>query len=58
MSEEQINVQEIIGIHADIIRDFGGAPGIRDEATLDSSNVPGEPGVGMPYGNQPLFSTV
>ena len=35
MSEEQINVQEIIEIHDDIIRDFGGAPGIRDAATLD-----------------------
>ncbi len=35
MSEEQINVQEIIEIHADIIRDFGGATGIRDPATLD-----------------------
>ena len=35
MSDEQITVQEIIEIHADIIRDFGGASGIRDSATLD-----------------------
>ena len=35
MSEEPITVQKIIEIHADIIRDFGGASGIRDDATLD-----------------------
>jgi len=35
LSDEQITVQEIIEIHADIIRDFGGASGIRDSATLD-----------------------
>ena len=35
MPEKPITVQEIIEIHADIIRDFGGASGIRDAATLD-----------------------
>jgi death-on-curing protein len=35
LSEEQITVQEIMEINADIIRDFGGASGIRDSATLD-----------------------
>jgi death on curing protein len=35
LSEEQITVQEIMEIHADIIRDFGGATGIRDSATLE-----------------------
>ena len=35
LSEEPITVQEIIEIHTDIIRDFGGASGIRDDATLD-----------------------
>ncbi len=35
LSEEPITVQKIIEIHADIIRDFGGASGIRDDATLD-----------------------
>ena len=35
MSGEAISVQEIIEIHADIIRDFGGASGIRDDGTLD-----------------------
>ena len=35
LSDEQITVQEIIEIHADIIRDFGGASGIRDSATLE-----------------------
>ena len=34
LSEEPINVQEIIGIHDDITRDSGGAPGIRDTATF------------------------
>ena len=33
--EEPITVQKIIEIHTDIIRDFGGASGIRDDATLD-----------------------
>jgi death on curing protein len=35
LSEESITFQKIIEIHADIIRDFGGASGIRDDATLD-----------------------
>ena len=35
MFEEPITVQKIIEIHTDIIRDFGGASGIRDDATLD-----------------------
>ena len=35
MSEEPITAQKIIEIHTDIIRDFGGASGIRDDATLD-----------------------
>ncbi|MDO8873736.1 MAG: type II toxin-antitoxin system death-on-curing family toxin [Methanoregula sp.] len=35
LCEEPITVQKIIEIHADIIRDFGGASGIRDDATLD-----------------------
>jgi prophage maintenance system killer protein len=32
---EPITAQKIIEIHTDIIRDFGGASGIRDDATLD-----------------------
>jgi death-on-curing protein len=35
LSEEPSTVLKIIEIHADIIRDFGGASGIRDDATLD-----------------------
>ena len=35
LSEKTITVQEIIEIHADIIRDFGGTSGIRDAGTLD-----------------------
>ena len=35
MLKEPVSVQEIIEIHHDIIRDFGGTTGMRDEATLD-----------------------
>ena len=35
MSKNGITSQEIIEIHADILRDFGGTPGIRDTGTLD-----------------------
>ena len=35
LSEEPITAQKIVEIHTDIIRDFGGASGIRDDATLD-----------------------
>ena len=35
LPEKTITVQEIIEIHADIIRDFGGTSGIRDAGTLD-----------------------
>ena len=35
MFVEPITAQKIIEIHTDIIRDFGGASGIRDDATLD-----------------------
>jgi len=35
LSENEITSQEIIEIHADILRDFGGTPGIRDTGTLD-----------------------
>ena len=35
MTEPLITVPEIIEIHHDILRDFGGTNGIRDTATLD-----------------------
>jgi death-on-curing protein len=35
LSEIQITAREIIEIHADILRDFGGTSGMRDDATLD-----------------------
>ncbi len=35
MSEKEITAREIIEIHADILRDFGGTSGIRDTGTLD-----------------------
>jgi death on curing protein len=35
LSESEITSREIIEIHADILRDFGGTPGIRDIGTLD-----------------------
>ena len=31
----ELTADRIIGIHTDIIRDFGGEPGLRDPATLD-----------------------
>jgi death-on-curing protein len=30
-----LSIGQVIGIHNDIIRDFGGEPGLRDPATLD-----------------------
>ena len=35
LSEKEITAREIIEIHADILRDFGGTSGIRDTGTLD-----------------------
>jgi death-on-curing protein len=35
VAKEPITVQEIVEIHHDIIRDFGGTHGVRDAATLD-----------------------
>ena len=35
LSKKEITAREIIEIHADILRDFGGTSGIRDTGTLD-----------------------
>lgn len=35
MTIRELSADRIIGIHTDIIRDFGGEPGLRDPATLD-----------------------